>query len=216
VRQLRCCCYKRVSETTAGLRQPLLVARTHTAVDARLRPATALCFPRLAHASRSWFVSRQPCNRCVSQPWVRCAHHGRFTKILGSAWIAPNWVGCAHHCRFTKIVESAWIALNWVRCAHRGRFTPTALLWRRRFARAGGPHALHVLFHTVGLRRLLFRGGDGLPAQADHMRCMFCFTRSAYAGRSGSGCTPPASIAHMRTAFGRLTQVATGAGGTGG
>jgi|GEM_PF-3613180 len=52
---------------TAGLRQPLLVARTHTAVDARLRPATALCFPRLAHTSRSWFVSREPCSMCVSQ-----------------------------------------------------------------------------------------------------------------------------------------------------
>jgi hypothetical protein len=52
---------------TAGLRQPLLVARTHTAVDARLRPATALCFPRLAYASRSWFVSREPCSMCVSQ-----------------------------------------------------------------------------------------------------------------------------------------------------
>jgi hypothetical protein len=50
VRQLRCCCYKRVSETTAGLRQPLLVARTHTAVDARLRPATALCSPRGTNA----------------------------------------------------------------------------------------------------------------------------------------------------------------------
>ena len=66
-RQLRCCRYQRVSETTAGLRQPLLVARTHTAVDARLRPATALCFARLAYASRSWFVSRQPCSMCVSQ-----------------------------------------------------------------------------------------------------------------------------------------------------
>jgi hypothetical protein len=157
VRQLRCCRYQPVSETTAGLRQPLLVAGTHTAVDARLRPATALCFPRLAHTSRSWFVSRQPCSMCVSQPWVRCVHHGRFMKI----------------------VESALIALNWVRCAHRGRFTPTALLWRRRFARAGGPHALHVLFHTVGLRRSLRGWLHSRGVDSPHADCL----RSAYAGR---------------------------------
>jgi hypothetical protein len=33
---LRCCCCKRVSETTAGLRQPLLVGRTHVHAQLRL------------------------------------------------------------------------------------------------------------------------------------------------------------------------------------
>jgi hypothetical protein len=37
------------------------------------------------------------------------------------------------------------------------------------------------------------------------MRCLFCFhdcsfVAETYAGRSGAGCTPAASIAHMRTA----------------
>jgi hypothetical protein len=157
---------------TAGLRQPLLV-----------RESAAVQYVRFSVSSDKINVKtsfgRQPCNRCVSQLWVRCVHHGRFTKILGSAWIAPNWVGCAHHDRFKKIVESAWIALNCVRCAHRGRFTPTALSWRRRFARAGGPHALHVLFHTVGLRRSL-RGWLHSPGvDSPHADCL----RSAYAGR---------------------------------
>jgi hypothetical protein len=173
---------------TAGSRQPLLV-----------RESAAVQYVRFSVSSDKINVKtsfgRQPCNRCVSQPWVRCAHHGRFTKIFGSAWIALNWVRCAHRGRFTPT------ALLWRRrfaraggptCAacfvSHGRFTPTALLWRRRFARAGGPHALH---------------------------CFVSHGRLTQVG-SGAGCTPPASIAHMRTAFGRLTQVATGAGGTGG
>jgi hypothetical protein len=135
---------------TAGLRQPLLV-----------RESGAVQYVRFSVSSDKINVKtsfgRQPCNRCVSQPWVRCVHHGRFTKIFGSAWIA----------------------LNWVRCAHRGRFTPTALLWRRRFARAGGPHALHVLFHTVGLRRSLRVWLHSPGVDSPHADCL----RSAYAGR---------------------------------
>jgi hypothetical protein len=176
---------------TAGLREQLLV-----------RESGAVQYVRFSVSSDKINVKtsfgRQPCSMCVSQPWVRCAHHGRFTKIFGSAWIA----------------------LNWVRCAHRGRFTLTALLWRRRFARAGGPHALLVLFHTVGLRRLLFRGGDGSPAQVDHMRCLFCFTRSVYADCSFVAETVCprrwTTCAACFVSHGRLTQVATGAGGTGG
>jgi hypothetical protein len=75
-RQLRCCRCKRVLGTTAGLRQPLLVARrslqksgcdlqhrakqqqqqppqAHFVADMRLRFATVFCFPRGAYAPRS-------------------------------------------------------------------------------------------------------------------------------------------------------------------
>jgi hypothetical protein len=48
----RCRC-KRVSETPAGLRQPLLLAPTHVVADARLCFATAFRLPRGAYAPRS-------------------------------------------------------------------------------------------------------------------------------------------------------------------
>jgi hypothetical protein len=61
-RQLRCYRCKRVSRTTAGLRQPLLVARAQIAAEKRLRFATAFCIPRGAHAPRSW-CSANVCRR---------------------------------------------------------------------------------------------------------------------------------------------------------
>jgi hypothetical protein len=53
-RQMRASRCERVSETTAGLRQPLLVARTQVVAEKGLRFATVFCFPRGAYAPRSW------------------------------------------------------------------------------------------------------------------------------------------------------------------
>jgi hypothetical protein len=48
----------RGSESTGGLRPPLLVARTHIVGDGRLRFATAFCLTRGAYAPRSWLYMR--------------------------------------------------------------------------------------------------------------------------------------------------------------
>ncbi len=58
VPQITCSC---VYEATAGSRQPLSVVRVDAVVDMRLPSADALCFPRLAHASRSWCATTGRC-----------------------------------------------------------------------------------------------------------------------------------------------------------
>jgi hypothetical protein len=46
---------------TAGSRQPLSVLRADAVADMHLPSANALCFPRLAHASRSWCTTTGRC-----------------------------------------------------------------------------------------------------------------------------------------------------------
>jgi hypothetical protein len=93
VRQVWCCCYKRVSETTAGLRQPLLVARTHTAVDARLRPATALCSPRGTNAPLlccSANVCRRKNDFCDAQTHAHKERRASARRGSGNALAAES------------------------------------------------------------------------------------------------------------------------------
>jgi hypothetical protein len=92
VPQITCSC---VYGATAGSRQPLSVLRADAVADMRLPSASALCFPRLAHASSwcdSWRVHdvhsaetrMQPRAAGVSPPW--------FGNAIATAHVFHGWL----------------------------------------------------------------------------------------------------------------------------
>ncbi len=67
-------------QTTAGLRQPLLVGRANADVEMRFPPASALLSAVLAYANRSWCTTGVRCHSwpgqslataCISKGWLR-------------------------------------------------------------------------------------------------------------------------------------------------
>jgi hypothetical protein len=123
-RQMRASRCERVSETTAGLRQPLLVARRRLVVYARLRFATVFCFPRGAYAPRSC-CSANACRRKT----IFAMHERTFTRAAG---VSPPWVLGKRTCRNASaksrgtaggvLTNAGGVAL-----ANHGGLTPPAL-----------------------------------------------------------------------------------------
>ncbi len=85
---LRCCCCKRVSETTAGLRQPLLVASADAGASVRFISVSTLFVARLAYVSRSWLDERMSMHSCVChRKVVGLSGAGLRQLILVGRWV---------------------------------------------------------------------------------------------------------------------------------
>jgi hypothetical protein len=157
-RQLRCCRCKRVSRTTAGSRQPLLVARAQIAAEKRLRFATAFCIPRGAYAPRSWCranICRRKNDLCDAR--TRIPRSGGRQPAVGmsnAVAIADAFVQRpASACRWsetTVATATRWISAFRVRIPRtsHGGLTPPALTLqceclsaKKRFVRCTNAHS---------------------------------------------------------------------------